>query len=147
MHRHRSHTLRHGPTRGFTLVEIMVVVVILGLLGTLVASNVVGNVAKAQQTVVKTNLTAIDRALDLFYANNGRFPASLEYLVTPDENGHSYLKQRFWPEDPWGLGYIYEPPTSGEPRPKVYTLGRDGLPGGEGEDRDLSNLDLLEGRV
>lgn len=86
---------------------------------------------------------AISSALDDYAINNeGHYPKGLEALVTPDENGEAYLKRRSVPLDAWSNPYLYEAPVGGR-GPVVYTLGRDGLPGGSGEDEDFSNLLLL----
>lgn len=133
--------------RGFSLAELMVVIVILGLLATLVVPSVVDKLKGAQRGKARTDITVIANALDEYAIQNaGRYPDSLEILVTPDANGQTYLKQRQVPRDPWGNEYMYEPPFPGEPRPRVYTLGRDNAVGGEGEDSDLDNFMILDGQ-
>ena len=130
--------------RGFSLAELMVVIVILGLLATLVAQNVVPMLFKANVTVVKSDVNAISQAIDNYLINNGnRAPDNLEVLVTPDENGHTYLKSL--PLDPWKNPYVYEPPVGTRPY-RVICYGRDGQPGGEGEDADIDNITILERR-
>lgn len=127
---------------GFTLAEMMVVIVIIGLLATLVVPNVLRRFFQAAATKAQADITSIASALDEFAMNNGmKYPDSLEILVTPDENGHRYLSTSKLPKDPWGHEYQYDPPQSGQPKPRVYSFGRDGQPGGEGEDRDIDNLD------
>jgi len=136
--------LATGPRarRGFSLAELMVVIVILGLLATLVAQNVVPILFRANTSVVKSDISAICGAIDNFLINNGnRPPESLEVLVTPDENGHTYLNSL--PLDPWKNAYVYEPPV-GTQRYRVICYGRDGAPGGEGEDADIDNISILE---
>ena len=131
---------------GFSLAELMVVIVIIGLLVTLVLPNVIQRLATAQGTVAKADISSLDQALTEYAINNGnRYPDSLDVLVMPDENGHTYLKQRKLPTDPWDNEYAYEPPGPGEPRARVISYGRDGIPGGEGEDRDLDNWDENDG--
>lgn len=76
-------------------------------------------------------------------ANGGQYPDNLEALVVPDRRtGDTYIKGRRVPLDPWGNEYLYDPPGPYRPRPRVYTLGRDGTPGGEGDDADVDNLSL-----
>jgi general secretion pathway protein G len=132
---------------GFSLAEMMVVIVIIGLLATLVVPNVIQKLNNAMRGKVKSDIMAIDSALKEYYINNGgRYPDTLEALVTPDENGHTYLDQRSIPLDPWKNEYMYEPPASGEPRPRVYSYGKDGQPGGEGDEADVDNWSIVEGK-
>ncbi len=131
---------------GFTLAEMMVVIVILGLLATLVVTNVMKNLGQAMGGKVATDIVTIETALENYAINNsGRYPDSLEPLITPDVNGHAYLKQSSIPKDPWKNEYQYEPPAPGQPMPKIYTLGKDMQPGGEGDDRDVDNFMIRNG--
>ncbi len=127
---------------GFTLAEMMVVIVIIGLLATLVVPNVIAKFFQAARTKARTDIVVLHQALDQYAINNGmQYPDSLEVLVTPDVNGHTYLNQNKLPKDPWKNEYQYEPPQSGQPQPRVYSFGKDGQPGGEGEDRDIDRND------
>jgi general secretion pathway protein G len=139
----------NSPTRrraGFSLAELMVVIVILGLLATLVVPKVVASLGRAFQGKVKSDITTITNSLNEYAINNGtRYPESLEELVTPDENGFTFLNARAVPLDPWGNEYQYDPPMPGQPEPRVYTLGKDGQVGGEGENADISNFTLQGG--
>lgn len=146
----RLKTLRNPASSakksGFSLAELMVVIVILGLLATLVVPKVFDALKRAFGGKVKSDIMAISSALDDYAINNGgKYPESLEDLVTPDENGYTYLKQKSVPQDPWSMEYQYEPPVPGAPDPRVFTLGADGTPGGEGENQDMSNIILLGG--
>jgi len=132
----------HGAGRraAFTLVEIMVVVVIIGLLAAIVVPNVLGHYARAVHEKVKVDLTVIDNALKQYAINNaGRFPDSLAPLVMPDTNGMPYLDMDAVPQDPWGVEYQYEAPTPGQRTPRVFTLGKDKQPGGIGDDMDIDS--------
>jgi general secretion pathway protein G len=141
---HPTHRARSRRS-GFTLAEMMVVIVIIGLLATLVVPNVLRRFFQAATTKARTDITGIESAMTEFAINNGmKYPDSLEILVTPDENGHTYLNTTKLPKDPWGNEYQYDPPQSGQPKPRIYSFGRDGQPGGEGEDRDIDNLDQEE---
>jgi general secretion pathway protein G len=140
---HMPSPTRHSR-RGFTLAEMMVVIVIIGLLGTLVVPNVIKRFAQATRTTAKADISAMMSALDEYAINNGgKYPDSLEVLVTPDENGHTYLKAKAgqMPRDPWKNEYIYEPPQTGQPMPRILSYAKDGQPGGEGEDRDIASDD------
>jgi len=131
-----------SAARGFSLAELMVVIVILGLLATLVATNVIPILFQASSTVAKSDINTISQAIDNYMINNaGRAPDNLEMLVTLDENGHNYIKSL--PLDPWKNAYVYEPPV-GTRGYRVICYGKDGAPGGEGEDADIDNLTILE---
>ena len=133
---------------GFSLAELMVVIVILGLLATLAVQNVPAILRRAFGGTVKANITTISTAVDNFVVlNNGRHPESLEQLVTPDENGETILKGRKVPADPWGNEFQYDPPMSGTRGYRIYTFGKDNAQGGEGEDKDIDNWMIEDGEV
>jgi general secretion pathway protein G len=128
---------------GFTLAEMMVVIVIIGLLATLVVPNVMQKFGQGQKAKATVDITNVVNALNEYAMNNsGRYPDSLEALVTPDQKGYTYLNQKSVPKDPWGVEYGYEAPQPGQPEPRVYTLGRDQSPGGEGDDGDIDNFSI-----
>ena len=133
-------------SRGFTLIEIMVVMVILGLLVAIVAPNIMGRSDQAKVTIAKTQLSNIANALDLYRLDNSHYPSSqqgLEALVskpsgTPEPknwNPDGYLKSV--PEDPWGYEYQYVSPGTEGPY-DLYSYGSDGQEGGEGDAADIS---------
>lgn len=133
---------------GFSLAELMVVIVIIGLLATLVVPNVIARLFTSQVGKAKADITIIVQALETYAVDNGgTFPDSLEALVTPDENGNTYLSAERVPRDPWKNEYLYEPPVSGQPKPRVYTLGADGVPGGEAKDKDFDNFMIQNGDI
>jgi general secretion pathway protein G len=139
----------HGRRReqGFSLAEMMVVIVIIGLLATLVVPNVMQRLSRAFGGKAKADIVSITNALDEYALNNsGKYPDSLEALVTPDENGHAYLRAKAIPLDPWKAEYMYDPPSPGETEPRVYSYGKDGAPGGEGDDADIDNFTIKEGK-
>ena len=139
---------RQSPRKGgFSLAELMVVIVIIGLLVTMVAKNVMRNLSTAQRATAMADIAMLIGACDDYAIDHaGRYPESLEELVTPDERGQAILKQESVPKDPWGNEYLYEPPGSGEVKPIVYSTGRDGALGGEGDDEDISSRDLYSQR-
>lgn len=135
---------RNGARRaGFSLAELMVVIVIIGLLAGLVARNVMKTLVTANEGVARAEIENIMGALNDYAINNGgRYPESLEALVTPDEKGYTILDSDTVPIDPWKNEYQYDPPGPGQLKPVVYSLGRDGTRGGEGEDADILSTDL-----
>ncbi|MBK7644018.1 MAG: type II secretion system major pseudopilin GspG [Planctomycetes bacterium] len=133
--------------RGFTLAEMMVVIVIIGLLATLVVPSVIQRFFTAQKTKAAADISAITQSLTEYaMQNSGKYPESLEALVTQDENGHCFLEgyNGKIPKDPWRFEYQYEPPQQGHPQPRVYSMGKDGAPGGEGEDADIDSDHLKD---
>ncbi|MFW5824457.1 MAG: type II secretion system major pseudopilin GspG [Marinobacter sp.] len=141
--------MKQHRQRGFTLIEIMVVMVILGLLVAVVAPNIMGRSDQAKVTVAKTQMSNIANALDLYRLDNGHYPSTqqgLEALVerptgSPEPknwNPDGYLKSV--PEDPWGNDYDYTSSSRGSY--ELYSLGADGEEGGEGDAADISVEDL-----
>jgi len=127
---------------GFTLAELMVVIVIIGLLATMVVPNVMKKLFQANEVKAKSDIMAIAEAVTGYaIENGGRYPDNLEALVTPDANGHSFLDQETVPKDPWGNEYVFEPAVGGS-KFRVISYGKDGIPGGEGDDSDLDNISI-----
>ena len=116
---------------------------ILALLVTLIAPSLLQELSSTHCSKVNADLFAIDRALEEFaIANGGRWPESLVALIAPDAKGNTYLDCSRLPRDPWGREYLYEPPGPGNPKPRVLTYGKDGKPGGKGDDADVDNLSI-----
>lgn len=136
----RRHILN---TQGFTLVELIVVMVILGMLAALVAPKFFGKIGKGKQSAVKTQIELLGQALDTFRLDTGRYPTTgegLEGLLTdPGVNNWDgpYLKKAV-PNDPWGRSYHYESPGNHGDY-DLYSYGADGSPGGEGESKDINS--------
>jgi general secretion pathway protein G len=134
---------------GFTLVEIMVVVVIIGILGMLVVPKLLGRTGEARVTAARTDIATLMQALKLYKLDNQRYPTTeqgLQALVQkpttgPAANGWKeggYVEKL--PKDPWGNNYQYlSPGLHGEV--DVFSLGADGQPGGAGEDADVGSWD------
>jgi general secretion pathway protein G len=140
----------HRAARGFTLIEIMVVVVIIGLLAAVILPNVFGNVAKAQISKAKSDIQAIETALTMYKLDNYKFPSTdlgLQALVQRPNDP----TVRNWREggyvrrisaDPWGNQYQYVFPGTRGLEYDLYSLGADSQEGGEGENADIGNWNL-----
>lgn len=144
--------MRHKASRqhGFTLIEIMVVVVILGILAALVVPQIMSRPDQAKVTVAKGDIRAISAALDMYRLDNNRYPTTqqgLEALVEKPSgnpqprnwNPDGYLKRL--PVDPWGNPYQYLSPGTRGPF-DLYSLGADGQQDGTDLDADIGNWDL-----
>lgn len=135
--------------RGFTLIEIMVVVVIISVLIGLVAPNILGRVDEARVTAARADIATLEQALEMYKLDNHHYPSTeqgLQALVeqpggSPEAKNWSpsgYLKKGSLPADPWGGEYLYLSPGSTGPF-DLYSLGADGREGGEGYDADIGN--------
>jgi len=134
---------------GFTLVEIMVVVVILGLLAAAIVPSVIGRIAEAKVVRAKSDIRALDTAVKLFKKDTGRYPLPHEGLKAlieqpeGEDNWKGYLEgRRHVPKDPWGREYQYFVYEGNVPPYEIVCYGADGVPGGEEEDADLSSANL-----
>ncbi len=143
---------RRKRLRGFTLIEIMVVITILGILAALIVPRVVGRTDDARITAAKQDIGAIMQALKLYRLDNGRYPTTEQGLRALIERPSTdpqptnwkqggYLERSSIPKDPWGKEYQYlNPGLRGEI--DVFSFGRDGQSGGEGPDADIGSWQL-----
>lgn len=130
--------------RGFTLLELLVVVVIIGLLAGIVAPRYFGQVGKAEVNVARAQLDALEKALDQYRLDVGHYPNSelglkalMERPASEPKWSGPYLRKDV-PLDPWGKPYVYKVP--GEKNEfDLLSYGKDGQPGGTGENADLTN--------
>ena len=132
--------------QGFTLVELMVVIFILGLLTTIVLINVLPSQDRAMQEKARADVSTLNQALEMYRLDNLSYPSStdgLQALVSPPSslaNASRYRKGGYikkLPEDPWGRPYQYDNPGRQGPGFDLYSLGADGAPGGEDENADI----------
>ena len=138
--------------RGFTLIELMVVVTILGILAALIVPRVVGRTDDARIAAAKQDIAQLMQALKLYRLDNGRYPSNEQGLqalvdkpgtepVPQNWRQGGYLDSPTLHKDPWGNGYQYlNPGLHGEI--DVFSFGRDGQPGGEGPDADIGSWSL-----
>jgi general secretion pathway protein G len=138
---------RRKAARGFTLIEIMVVIVIIGLIVGIVGPQIINQLTRAEIGRARADMDGIAAALDLFRLEHFRYPTQeegLEILLGEGEvDGRptTELLQSF-PRDPWGREYIYEFPSTHNEAYDLYTLGADGEEGGEGANADIGSWDL-----
>lgn len=131
-------------TRGFTLLELLVVIVIIGLLAAYVGPKYFAQLGKSEITVTKAQIEAFEKALDTYRLDSGRYPSSEEGLAALVTKPTSALKwngpylKKDPPLDPWGHVYLYKSPGS-KGDYEILSYGKDGQPGGAGEDADITN--------
>lgn len=133
----------NGKTRGFTLLELMVVLLILALIASIAAPQVTKHLRKAKVETAKIQIEALGAAVDSFNIDNGRYPTTEESLKALVERPADlktwdgpYIKKKESLLDPWGEPYLYKHPGTGREY-DIYTLGSDKKEGGEGEAADV----------
>jgi general secretion pathway protein G len=139
-----------GRASGFTLIEIMVVVVIIGLLAAVIVPTVVSKVDEAKVSKAKADIQSLETALTMYRLDNSKYPTSdqgLTALVTQPTDPSikhwrpgGYLQRVS--KDPWGNDYQYVIPGSHGREYDLFSLGADGAPGGEGIDADIGNWNI-----
>ncbi len=139
---------KNHDSKGFTLIELMVVIVILGILAGLIVPRIMGRPDEARQTKAVIQIESLETALKLYKLDNGSYPSTeqgMQALVEPPEVGilpgnwreGGYLEKGTMPKDPWNNEYIYLcPGTHGDY--DIISYGADGEPGGEGKNRDIT---------
>lgn len=141
----------HKRAAGFTLIEIMVVVVILAILGTFAVSNIIDNPDKARVTKAQHDIRTLESALEMYKMDNFNYPSTDQGLRALVEKPTGSPEPRKWgpnpymkgiPQDPWGNDYVYLGPEDANGGIQILSLGADGRQGGEGLNADISNKDL-----
>lgn len=136
--------------RGFTLIELMIVIAILSILAALVAPSLLGTKEDALRTQARVQITNFEQALKLFYVDNGFFPSTeqgLTALIEKPTIGRvpkkwregGYLEKETIPKDPWGNPYIYISPGIHNKDFDIVSYGADGEQGGEGKNGDIES--------
>ena len=137
---------------GFTLIELMIVIIILGVLAMYIAPKFMERPGEAKQVKARLDITTFETALKLYKLDSGKYPTTeqgLQALVDKPETGDvpkkwregGYLEKGRVPKDPWDNEYIYLSPGLKSDF-DIISYGADGAPGGEGEDKDINNWDI-----
>ncbi|MBW1889094.1 MAG: type II secretion system major pseudopilin GspG [Deltaproteobacteria bacterium] len=139
-------------TRGFTLIELMVVIVILGILAGLIVPRIMGRPEEAKQLKAKLTIESLETSLRLYKLDTGSYPTTeqgLQALIERPDTGNvpkgyrdsGYLEKGRVPRDPWENEFVYlSPGVNGEY--DIVSYGADGIPGGEGKNKDIKSWEL-----
>jgi len=146
----REQIIRKSDTAGFTLIEIMAVVLIIGLLSTIVGVSIFAQVDKGRITAASVQIANLESVLELYRMDSARYPTTeqgLDALINEPDDARNYppggyLQKRRVPEDPWGNPYEYEQPGQNNSHSfDIWSFGADGKSGGDGVDADIGNWD------
>jgi general secretion pathway protein G len=144
----REKVVQVNHIAGFTLIEIMAVVLIIGLLSTIVGVSIFAQVDKGRVTATSAQISNLESVLELYRMDNARYPTTeqgLDALVNEPEDVRNYppagyLQKRHVPDDPWGNPYEYEQPGQSNTHSfDLWSFGADGKSGGDGVDADIGN--------
>lgn len=125
--------LRAGRARGFSLIEMIAVLVLIGIVATLVVRNVMPQFTGGQTNAAKAQVSAMSTTVEAYYMENGKYPDNLSQLVGKYGLRESQLK------DPWGNEIVYRRPGEGGRDFDLISYGRDGKPGGDGNNADIGS--------
>jgi general secretion pathway protein G len=130
--------MRNKRQKGFTLIELMIVIIIMGLLVGIVAPEMFGKVGSSQRKIARTQMLQLDTSLQTFRLDVGDFPDNLEELRKSGKKGWDgpYLNRSI-PLDPWGNAYVYRPQGVNGGDYYIASYGKDGQPGGEDDNEDI----------
>ena len=144
--------LKKTDCRGFTLIELMVVIVILGILAGLIIPRIMGRPEEAKQLKAKMTIESLETALNLYKLDNGGYPDTeqgLQALIEKPETGNipknwregGYIEKGKLPKDPWGNDFVYLSPGVHGPYDFI-SYGYDGVPGGEDKNKDINSWEI-----
>ena len=144
--------LKKTDCRGFTLIELMVVIVILGILAGLIIPRIMGRPEEAKQLKAKMTIESLETALNLYKLDNGGYPDTeqgLQALIEKPDTGNipkkwregGYIEKGRLPKDPWGNDFIYLSPGTHGPY-DIISYGYDGVPGGEDKNKDINSWEI-----
>ncbi len=144
--------LKQSDYRGFTLIELMVVIVILGILAGLVIPRIMGRPEEAKRLKAKMQIESLETALRLYKLDNGMYPDTeqgLQALIEQPENGivpknwrkQGYLEKGRLPKDPWGNEFVYLSPGAHDDY-DIISYGADGVPDGEDKNKDINSWEI-----
>jgi len=144
--------LKQSDYRGFTLIELMVVIVILGILAGLIIPRIMGRPEEAKQLKAKMQIESLETALKLYKLDNGMYPdteQSLQALIEQPETGivpknwrkQGYLEKGRLPKDPWGNEFVYLSPGAHDDY-DIISYGADGVPDGEDKNKDINSWEI-----
>ena len=152
LQRHGKVTRRRDGEAGFTLVEILVVITIIGLIMAIVGPRVLNYLGESKVKAARIQIESLGSALDLYYLDMGRYPNSNDGLAAlvqrpgnAEEWNGPYLKGGVVPNDPWGHAYVYRSPVEHAPY-EIVSYGSDGQEGGSGTATDISSLQFSVAR-
>lgn len=143
LHSPRRRPAGAGPIHGFTLLELLVVLVVLGLLVSIVGPRYFSQLGKSESKAAQTQLASIAKALDMYRIDVGHYPtteqglAALSAAPAGESHWHGPYMQKAVPPDPWGRPYLYKSPGEREEF-DLMSFGKDGSPGGVDENADIS---------
>ncbi len=132
--------------QGFTLLELLIVLIIIGLLAALVGPKLINRVGESKQKTAKVQLEMLSTALDTLRLDTGRYPGEdlgLKGLIEAGDQKNwkgPYLRKKFVPKDPWGNDYVFKVNEESK-EIEIICYGFDGAEGGTGDDADISNMD------
>jgi general secretion pathway protein G len=141
-----------GSARGFTLIEIMVVVIIIGLLAAVIVPQVISKVDEAKVTKAKSDIQSLETALTMYRLDNSKYPTTEQGLAALSTQPTDPSIKHWRPggyiqrisKDPWGNDYQYVYPGTHGKEYDLFSMGADGQPGGEGLDADIGNWNISD---